>query len=50
MSQSFRPQINTVGWGQSLELGVDLDLEEVLEKANEVLSPYLTVEGTLMSA
>ena len=46
--------VNTVGRGETLELGLDLErgkvLEEVLEKANEHLGPELTVRATLTSA
>ena len=46
--------VNTVGRGETLELGLDLErgkvLEEVLEKANEQLGPELTVRATLTSA
>ena len=46
--------VNTVGGGEILELGLNLErgvvLEEVLEKANEQLGPELTVRATLTSA
>ena len=45
--------VNTIGGGERLELGLDLErgevLEEVLEKANEHLGPELTVRATLTS-
>ena len=46
--------VNTVGGGETLELGLDLEkgkvFEDVLEKANEQLGPELTVRATLTSA
>merc|ERR1719234_438169 len=46
--------VNTIGGGETLELGLNLErgevLEEVLEKANEHLGPELIVRATFTTA